>query len=168
MKGWSAGFPTTLQLFKTRERQLWGQLTAGSGISKHGEDGVTSKTNPAHTIPLQEMKRRRKRGERRRAGWTVTTSKSLRSFVNVFFFGVIVSFWLPLHLSCCFLLFVKSDAEQTPESNLKTQMFDRKSNKCGHSVPTFPELRVYLVLNSRKKKNKAALVNGTWSLRINK
>lgn len=108
-----------------------------------------------------------KKGERRRAGWTVTTSKSLRSFVNVCFFGVIVSFWLPLHLFCCFLLFVKSDAKQTPESNLKTQMFDRKSNKCGHSVPTFPELRVYLVLNSRKK-NKAALVNGSRSLRINK
>ena len=92
MKGWSVGFPTTLQLFKTRERQLWGQLTAGSGISKHGEDGVTSKTNPAHTIPLQEMKRRKKKGERRRAGWTVTTSKSLRSFVNVFFFGVLCLF----------------------------------------------------------------------------
>lgn len=52
MKGWSVGFPMMLSLIKPEKDNSVkfntheGSSTAGSGLSKHNQDSVPSKTNP--------------------------------------------------------------------------------------------------------------------------
>lgn len=143
-----SGFSHDASTYKTWERQLcevqetWGQLTARAGISKHSEDGVTSKTNPTHNPSAACEESRGEPGQ----GWENRRLLPIRpSEVSEMFLFLD---YCVLLATVLFVLLFLTVCEQrcwaNTTSNLKTQMFDRKLNNV--ATPCLPSQKSGFIL----------------------
>lgn len=143
MKGWSVGFPTTLRLIKPEKDN---RVKFKKREVSSQRDPVYQNTARTAEHPKQIQHTILQRWEN---GWPppIDTPSEVSQMFSFMDYGVFLATAL---FALLFLIVCEEWRWANTESNLKTQMFDRKLNTVATACLPFPETRVYLVLNSQE------------------